>query len=74
MTTSFDGWQVLKSLQQHPWAKKIPVMVCTPIVLEEIAASLGASANLRKPVTKAALLSALDQQDKQNLFRYRCDA
>jgi CheY-like chemotaxis protein len=74
MATSFDGWQVLKSLQQHPWAKKIPVMVCTPIVLEEIATTLGARANLRKPVTKAALLSALDQQDKQNLLRYRYDA
>ncbi len=61
MATSFDGWQVLKDLQQHPLAKKIPVMVCTPIVLEEIASTLGACANFQKPVTKTTLLSTLDQ-------------
>ena len=62
MMPQIDGWQVLSRLRQHPVASDIPVIVCTILAQEALALSLGASGFLRKPVTRQAFLSALDQQ------------
>jgi CheY-like chemotaxis protein len=61
MIARFDGWQLLKVLHEHPHAGKIPVVVCSTIDLEEVAYSLGASAFLRKPITREVLFATLDR-------------
>jgi CheY-like chemotaxis protein len=62
MMPQTDGWRVLSHLRQHPLTAKIPIVVCTILVQEALALSLGASAFLRKPVTRQAFLEALDRQ------------
>jgi CheY-like chemotaxis protein/signal transduction histidine kinase len=62
MMPKVDGWEVLGRLQQHPITGHIPIVVCTILAQEELALSLGASAFLRKPLSRQAFLAALDQQ------------
>jgi CheY-like chemotaxis protein len=62
MMPKVDGWEVLGRLQQHPVTGHIPIVVCTILAQEELALSLGASAFLRKPVSRQAFLETLDQQ------------
>ena len=61
MMPRVDGWTILGQLQQHPQTRHIPIIVCTVMPQEALALSLGASAFLRKPVTRQAFLSALDR-------------
>ena len=61
MMPRIDGWTILGQLQQHPQTRHIPIIVCTVMPQEALALSLGASAFLRKPVTRQAFLSALDR-------------
>jgi CheY-like chemotaxis protein len=62
MMPQIDGWEVLGRLRQHPLTSHIPTIVCTILAQEELALSLGASAFVRKPVTRQAFLAALDGQ------------
>lgn len=62
MLPGIDGWELLGRLREHPKTRGIPVIVCTILPQEQLALSLGAAAYLRKPVSRAALLSALDCQ------------
>jgi CheY-like chemotaxis protein len=62
MMPQIDGWRVLSQLRQHPQTSAIPVVVCTILSQEALALSLGASTFIRKPVTRQALLEALDRQ------------
>ncbi len=62
MMPRIDGWEVLGRLRQHPATAQTPVVVCTILAQKEMAHLLGASAFLRKPVTRQAFLAALDQQ------------
>jgi len=62
MMPGLDGWELLGRLRQHPATAHIPVIVCTILVQREMARLLGASAFLKKPFTRQALLAALDQQ------------
>jgi CheY-like chemotaxis protein len=62
MMPDVDGWEMLGRLRQHPLTAHIPVVVCTILAQEELALSLGASAFVRKPVTRRAFLAALDRQ------------
>ena len=55
-----DGWEVLQSLKNDPATQHIPVIICSVLEDPELAHSLGAVAYLRKPVTQADLLSALN--------------
>lgn len=57
-----DGWEILGRLREHPRTQHIPVIVCTILAQEELALSLGARDFVRKPVTRQALLAALDRQ------------
>jgi len=61
MMPGLDGWAVLAQLQQHPQTERIPVIVCTVLPQKDLATFLGASAFLRKPVTRPAFLEALDR-------------
>jgi CheY-like chemotaxis protein len=57
-----DGWALLGQLREHPQTEHIPVIVSTILPQEELALDLGAAGFMRKPVSQAALLSALDRQ------------
>ncbi|MDI7275872.1 MAG: response regulator [Anaerolineae bacterium] len=61
MVPGMDGWQLLSRLRQHPKTRQVPVLVCTILPLEQLALSLGANGFIRKPVSREALLAALDQ-------------
>jgi CheY-like chemotaxis protein len=57
-----NGWIVLGRLRQQPLSAEIPIIICTILPQEKLALSLGASAFLKKPVSRQAFLQALDQQ------------
>ncbi|MGQ9684230.1 MAG: response regulator [Anaerolineae bacterium] len=59
MMESEDGWDVLQALRHEPRTALLPVIVCTVLDHEELARLLGASAFLKKPVMRDALLQAL---------------
>jgi CheY-like chemotaxis protein len=61
MMPSVDGWEVLQSLRNDPDTQEIPVVVCSVWNEPELAASLGASDFLRKPVMQKHLLAALSR-------------
>lgn len=56
-----DGWEVLQRLRSAPETRETPVVVCSVLNEPDIAANLGASGYLKKPVTQDSLLAALDQ-------------
>ena len=60
MMPQMDGWEVLAQLKQDVRTAHLPVLVCTVLDQSELALSLGASGFMRKPVTRPALLAALD--------------
>ena len=62
MMPDLDGWELLGRLREHPLTRHIPVLVCTILVEEDLALSLGAASFLRKPVSRQAFLQALDAQ------------
>jgi len=62
MMPKIDGWKLLGRLRQHPATGHIPIIVCSILPQDELALSLGASAFVRKPITRQAFLTALDQQ------------
>jgi len=62
MMPNIDGWEVLGRLRQHPLTSDTPIIVCTILAQEALASSLGASAFVRKPVTRSTFLAALDRQ------------
>jgi CheY-like chemotaxis protein len=62
MLPVMDGWELLGRLRTHPRIGQIPVIICTILPLDQLALSLGAAAVLQKPVTREALLQALDRE------------
>ena len=54
-----DGWDALQSLRHHPGTQETPIVVCTVLAESQLAYALGATAFLRKPLTRAALLETL---------------
>ena len=57
-----DGWMLLGQLRENPRTRDVPIIVCTIVPQEQLALLLGAAQFLRKPVSRAALLAALDRQ------------
>ena len=55
-----DGWDLMQVLLNRPDTHRIPIIVCSVLKQRELALSLGATAFLEKPVTEAALVSALE--------------
>lgn len=62
MLPGVDGWEILGRLREHPETCHIPVIICTILPQEELAATLGAAGFIRKPVTRDRLLLELDRQ------------
>jgi len=54
-----DGWEILQHLRALPELTKVPIVVCSVMNEPGLAAMLGASDFLPKPVTQDALLSML---------------
>ncbi|MCL5998910.1 MAG: response regulator [Chloroflexi bacterium] len=61
MLPQVDGWEVLQTLRNDPETSAIPIVVCSVINDPELAASLGASLLVPKPVSCDAVLKALQQ-------------
>ena len=61
MLPGVDGWELLGRLREHPRTQGVPIIVCTILAQEQLALALGAAAFLHKPVTRDALLAALDE-------------
>ena len=56
-----DGWALLGRLREHPATHHIPVIICTVLPQADLALTLGAAEFLRKPISRAALLAALEK-------------
>ncbi len=54
-----DGWDLLRTLLNHPDTQHIPIIICTVLKQKALALSLGATAFLAKPITERELLAAL---------------
>ncbi len=58
---SQHGWDLLQTLSQDPETRDIPVIVCSVLPERSLALSLGVAGFLDKPVTREALLAALQR-------------
>ena len=56
-----DGWTVLRALKEDSATREIPVIICSVVQDEDTGFSLGAADYLTKPVSREALLSALER-------------
>jgi len=63
MMPGIDGWEVLQRLRTKRETQFIPVIICSVINDPELAFALGASRYVPKPVTREALLTALQDLD-----------
>ncbi len=62
MMPRVDGWELLGRLRENPATREIPIIVHTILAQRDLALLLGASDFLRKPVSRADFLAALDRQ------------
>jgi CheY-like chemotaxis protein len=62
MLPGIDGWELLSRLRNHPRLEKVPIIISTILPYEQLAASLGASGFIRKPVSREQLLDLLNKQ------------
>lgn len=60
MMPGVDGLEILTHLHSNPMTVNIPVVVCTILPQQELALALGASAFLRKPISRESLLETLE--------------
>jgi signal transduction histidine kinase/CheY-like chemotaxis protein len=58
-----DGWQILRALKQDAGTSDIPIILCSIVDSLDQGLALGASACLRKPVTRDQLLQTLRKLD-----------
>lgn len=61
MLPDTDGWELLVQLRTHPATQTIPVIVCSVVRREELAAALDAALYVAKPVRRQQFIQALDQ-------------
>ncbi len=66
VSTSGDGWELLKDLKTDPATRHIPVIVCSILDEREKGLNLGASEYLLKPILEDDLVQAVS-----NLVDYR---
>ncbi len=62
MLPGIDGWELLQRMREDPATQNLRVLVCTIMPEEDLALAMGAAGFLRKPISRQALLAALDQQ------------
>ncbi len=58
---SQDGWDLLRMLRGDPDTRHIPVILCSVLPERSLALSLGVAEFLNKPVSREALLAALER-------------
>lgn len=63
MMPGIDDWELLGRLRTHPRTSAVPIIVSTILPQEQLARALGAADFVRKPVSRQALLTALDRQE-----------
>lgn len=61
MMPGIDDWELLGRLRAHPSTAAAPIIVSTILPQEQLALALGAAGFIRKPVSRQAVLAALDQ-------------
>ncbi len=61
MLPDVDGWELLTNLHEHHATRSIPVIICSVVKRQELAAALGAALYLPKPVRRREFIQALDQ-------------
>jgi CheY-like chemotaxis protein len=61
MMPQIDGLQMLSRLKHHPGLGKVPVLICSVLPQKDLAASLGASGFIQKPIRREAFIAALDK-------------
>ncbi|MHB0875197.1 MAG: response regulator [Anaerolineae bacterium] len=61
MMPDLDGWTILQSLRLDPDLTNTPIIICSVVYDPGLAAALGASACLAKPVSRPELVAALRQ-------------
>ena len=54
-----DGWEFLASIKAAPESANIPFFTCSALSEPQLAAMLGATAHLTKPLTQQDLIQAL---------------
>lgn len=59
MMRGLDGWATLQQLRADPAIRDVPVLLCSVINEPELARALGATALLKKPVSREQLLNAV---------------
>jgi CheY-like chemotaxis protein len=69
MLPGVDGWELLGRLREHPSVGGVPILVCTILPQDKLALTLGAAGFVRKPVSREALLAALNHQMDQRQSR-----
>jgi CheY-like chemotaxis protein len=62
MLPNTDGWAFLRRLRADSWYGDIPVVICTVLPQEQLALAHGATAFLRKPISRNNFLAVLDSQ------------
>ena len=61
MMPAMDGWELLQRLRHSPPLRDIPIIVCSVLSEADLAASLGASAFLKKPLLRSQLVKTLGE-------------
>jgi len=56
-----DGWELLATLKRDDRTREVPVVVCSIFREPDLALGLGAAEFLPKPITRLALLAALER-------------
>lgn len=59
MMPEMDGWEALQTLRNNPRTAKTPVIICSVFNNPKLAASLGATLYLHKPIRRDDILDAL---------------
>ena len=59
MLPGMDGWELVGRLRENPSTHDTPILICSILPQEELAAMLGAAGFIRKPVNRSSLLREL---------------
>ena len=62
MMQGIDGWELLRSIREHPLTTDTPIIVCTVLPQRDLALSLGASDFIQKPTTGREFRAVLERQ------------